>query len=222
MSSGGLRWGVEPICQVLEIAPSTYYDAKARPPSARAERDAVAAPEAAGAVGAQLLGVRAPQAHQGGAEGRARGRPGPGRPADARRGHPRREPLEEAVHDPLGPRRGRARRTCCAATSPPPARTRSGWRTSPTARRGPGSSTSRSSSTCSPAASSAGRRPRSMTASLVVDALNMAAWVRRGVEPRRADLPLRRRRAIHVHRPHRPPRRHRRVAVDRHRRRQLR
>ena len=31
--SGGLRWGVEPICQVLEIAPSTYYDAKDRPPS---------------------------------------------------------------------------------------------------------------------------------------------------------------------------------------------
>jgi putative transposase len=40
MSSGGLRWGVEPICAVLEIAPSTYYDAKTRAPSARAERDA--------------------------------------------------------------------------------------------------------------------------------------------------------------------------------------
>jgi len=39
MSSGGLRWGVEPICAVLEIAPSTYYDAKSRRPSARAERD---------------------------------------------------------------------------------------------------------------------------------------------------------------------------------------
>jgi transposase InsO family protein len=35
-----LRWGVEPICSVLEIAPSTYYDAKVRPLSARAERDA--------------------------------------------------------------------------------------------------------------------------------------------------------------------------------------
>ena len=31
--------GVEPICRVLHIAPSTYYAAKARPPSARAVRD---------------------------------------------------------------------------------------------------------------------------------------------------------------------------------------
>lgn len=39
------RFGVEPICQVLrdadvQIAPSTYYAAKSRPPSARAARDA--------------------------------------------------------------------------------------------------------------------------------------------------------------------------------------
>ena len=33
------RFGVEPICQVLPIAPSTYYDAKSRLPSARALRD---------------------------------------------------------------------------------------------------------------------------------------------------------------------------------------
>ena len=32
--------GVEPICRVLRIAPSTYYAAKARPPSARDLRDA--------------------------------------------------------------------------------------------------------------------------------------------------------------------------------------
>jgi putative transposase len=32
--------GVEPICQVLEIAPSSYYAARVRPPSARAVRDA--------------------------------------------------------------------------------------------------------------------------------------------------------------------------------------
>jgi putative transposase len=41
----GRRLGVEPICDVLrtadvEIAPSTYYAAKSRPPSARAVRDA--------------------------------------------------------------------------------------------------------------------------------------------------------------------------------------
>jgi putative transposase len=33
------RFGVEPICQVLPIAPSTYYHAKRRLPSARALRD---------------------------------------------------------------------------------------------------------------------------------------------------------------------------------------
>jgi putative transposase len=45
----GRRLGVEPICDVLrtadvEIAPSTYYAAKARTPSARAVRDAVLIP----------------------------------------------------------------------------------------------------------------------------------------------------------------------------------
>ncbi len=43
------RFGVEPICEVLDsagtkIAPSTYYAAKARPPSARAVRDAELVP----------------------------------------------------------------------------------------------------------------------------------------------------------------------------------
>ena len=38
------EFGVEPICTVLQIAPSTYYAAKARPPSARARRDAVLGP----------------------------------------------------------------------------------------------------------------------------------------------------------------------------------
>jgi len=35
------RWGVEPICRVLQFAPSTYYAAKRRPASARARRDEV-------------------------------------------------------------------------------------------------------------------------------------------------------------------------------------
>jgi len=34
------RYGVEPICDQLPIAPSSYFDAKRRPPSARAVRDA--------------------------------------------------------------------------------------------------------------------------------------------------------------------------------------
>ena len=36
----GLRWGVEPICRVLQFAPSTYYDAKTRPASRRSVTDA--------------------------------------------------------------------------------------------------------------------------------------------------------------------------------------
>lgn len=34
------RFGVEPICRVLQVAPSTYYAARGRPPSARQRRDA--------------------------------------------------------------------------------------------------------------------------------------------------------------------------------------
>ena len=36
----GLKWGVEPICAVLPIAPATYYAAKTRTPSPRDVRDA--------------------------------------------------------------------------------------------------------------------------------------------------------------------------------------
>ncbi len=39
------RWGVEPICQTLEVAPSTYYAALKRPPSARQVRDRKLKPE---------------------------------------------------------------------------------------------------------------------------------------------------------------------------------
>jgi putative transposase len=43
-SDGGLRWGVEPMCQVLtehglSIVPATYYAAKTGPPAPRAQRD---------------------------------------------------------------------------------------------------------------------------------------------------------------------------------------
>jgi len=43
--SGVLGWGIEPITQVLGIAPSTYYAAKQRPPSARSLRDAELCPQ---------------------------------------------------------------------------------------------------------------------------------------------------------------------------------
>jgi putative transposase len=39
------EFGIEPICSVLQFAPSTYYAAKVRPPSARALTDAVLAPQ---------------------------------------------------------------------------------------------------------------------------------------------------------------------------------
>jgi len=42
--TGGRRWGIEPICEVLQVAPSTYWSAKSRPLSARAVRDAELAP----------------------------------------------------------------------------------------------------------------------------------------------------------------------------------
>ena len=41
----GRPLGVEPICRVLQVAPSTYYAAKTRPPSARARRDAELIPQ---------------------------------------------------------------------------------------------------------------------------------------------------------------------------------
>ena len=50
------RYGVEPICTQLPIAPSTYRDAKARPPSARKLRDEELKPEIA-RVHAENFGV---------------------------------------------------------------------------------------------------------------------------------------------------------------------
>ena len=38
-TSCGLRWGIEPICAQLPIAPATYYAARTRPPSSRKVRD---------------------------------------------------------------------------------------------------------------------------------------------------------------------------------------
>jgi len=49
-------YGVEPICALLPIVPSTYYDARKRPPSARALRDAELKPEIA-RIHAENFGV---------------------------------------------------------------------------------------------------------------------------------------------------------------------
>jgi putative transposase len=39
IDEGKKRWGVEPICRVVQFAPATYYARTARPPSARQLRD---------------------------------------------------------------------------------------------------------------------------------------------------------------------------------------
>jgi putative transposase len=39
ITEGKERWGVEPLCRVLQLAPSTYYAVVSRPPSARAVCD---------------------------------------------------------------------------------------------------------------------------------------------------------------------------------------
>ena len=154
----GRRWGVEPICAELQVAPSTYYDAKSRPPSARAVRDAELGPGAGRAVEAQLLGLRPAQA----LEGRPAGRPStsagtrwPASCANRASGAPA-GPRSASPPSPTPPPSGP--RTSSTATSPPLAPTPCGWPTSPTARRGRASSTSPSSSTSSPGAWSAGRR----------------------------------------------------------------
>ena len=49
-------YGVKPICRLLEIAPSSYYAAKRRPPSARDIADAALTAEVA-RIHADNLGV---------------------------------------------------------------------------------------------------------------------------------------------------------------------
>jgi len=44
----GRRLGVEPICRVLQVAQSTYYAARSRPPSARERRDRELTPRLVG------------------------------------------------------------------------------------------------------------------------------------------------------------------------------
>ncbi len=74
------RYGVEPICAQLPIAPSTYRDAKARPPSARALRDAELKPEIARST-KPTSGSMAPG--RCGVSSSAKGSPSPGAPCSA-------------------------------------------------------------------------------------------------------------------------------------------
>ena len=93
------RFGVEPICKQLPIAPSTYYAAKSRPPSARTTRDEALKPEIRPRAPRQLRRLRSPQ---GLAAAQPRGNPrGPlhGRTPHARPGASRRPERRLQGHD---------------------------------------------------------------------------------------------------------------------------
>ena len=94
--------------QVLQVAPSTLLRGQDPPARRRGPARRGDDPGAAAAVGGQLPGLRRPQAVEGGPPGRPRHRPGPGRPADARRrdrGCPAR-PSGSAPPDPTRARHG--------------------------------------------------------------------------------------------------------------------
>ena len=203
------RWGVEPICRVLQFAPATYYAATTRPPSARRLRDEQLKPEitrvwtdnrrvyGADKVWAQLR----------------------------REGHPVARCTVERLMRELGIRgvvRGKTVRTTVAdVASQRPAdlverqfrasapnrlwvadltyvKTHSGWVfvafiVDVFSRRVVGWQAS-----------------RSLRADLALDALEMAIWARRGEDLGALDAPFGSRRAISGYSLHRAPRRRRR------------
>ncbi len=152
------RFGVEPICELLPIASSTYYEAKNRPPSERAVSDEELKVHIArvhrdnfGVYGARKVwrqlhreGVRVARCtverlmRELGLQG-------------VRRGKTSRTTIPEGQH--------RAPRTWSTATSRPTGPTSSGWPISRMWRPGRGSSTWPSSSTPSAGSSWAGRSP---------------------------------------------------------------
>ena len=155
-------YGVEPICKVLPIAPSTYHAhvAKRRRSgdSCRRGRSGMTAlkPEIAARLRRELRGLRRAQGLAAAAARGLRRRPLHGRAADAEPGPAGRDPRQAGAHHDQRqggavPARPGEPAVPCAAR-----RTCSGSPTSPTSRPGPASSTSPSSSTPTPAASSAG------------------------------------------------------------------
>ena len=155
-------YGVEPICAVLPIAPSTYFRRKVQQQdptnrSARAQRDdelrghiqRVWDEQRAGLRPAEGLEAAAPRRHSRGAlHGRAPdARDGPARDgARARLGRDHAQPTRRRTGRPISSIASLRRRGRISSGSP----------TSPTWRRGAASSTSPSSSTSLPAALSAG------------------------------------------------------------------
>jgi transposase InsO family protein len=156
------RFGVEPICQVLQVAPSTYYAARGRPPSARCLRDEALKDNLVRVHKAQfgVYGARKLW-HQLKREG-----------TGVARCTVERRMRELGLR---GVRRGRQVRTTIPDETAPrpmdlvqrdfraPAPNGSGWPTSPTCAPGPASPTRPSSSTFSRVTSSAGMSPARCT-----------------------------------------------------------
>ena len=172
------RYGVESICQVLPIAPSTYYAAKRRPSSARALRDQELKAEIA-RVHAEHFGVYGArkvwrQRHR---EGIAVARctverlmrePGPAGCASGQ------------AHKTTTPSQRRPTRRSGGATSRRPGRTACGSPTSPTSRPGHGWVYVAFVMDAFSRFVVGWQASRSLRTDLALDALEMALWRRRG------------------------------------------
>ncbi len=176
LSGGPPARAVPTAIRALEIAPSTYWSAKSRPPSARSISDATLGPLllALFVANYSVYGRRklTKAAQRAGLDvgrdqvARLMAREGIRGASRARKRFTTRS--DPAACEPL---------TCSNGTSPRPAPTAAGWPTSPTAPPGRGSSMWLSSSTCSPGASWR-RVSNTLRTDLAVDALEMAIWTR--------------------------------------------
>ena len=178
--------GVEPICKVLPIAPSTYHAHAARradpsPAPARATARCRPCGRDRARVRGELPGLRRAQGLAAAAARGHRRCPLHGRAPDARDGSARRDPRQAGAEPRSATRRRPVRSTASTGNSGRPRRTGCGSPTSPMSPPGRASSTSPSSSTPSPAASSAGGCRERRRPSFVLDALEQALHDRRPI-----------------------------------------
>ena len=116
------------MCAVLPIAPSTYYAAKSRPPSARALRDESSETEITRVYAGQLLRLRPPQGVAAAAAGGHSGGPLHRGAPHARAGPERRGPRQDLEDDLPRSLALPGRPISWIASSPSPLPTGSGWR----------------------------------------------------------------------------------------------
>ena len=168
------RFGVEPICRVLDVSASAYYQRASGQRSARASRTSGCSSGSRRCTGATTTPTAT--ARPGRLQARRRDRrPRPCQAPDARQRDPGRQAARQAVaHDDARPGGAARRRTSSIATSPPSGRTRCGWRTSPTCAAGRASCSSASSSTRSRRRVVGWQFASHMRTDLVLDALRMA------------------------------------------------